>query len=403
MPQTIDKKIDTRIEKTSPHKTFFSFEGITKMNKAVSQQLKTQHAAILLSIVGNPKCSGWFLQGIMQQAAKVFKEGLVTLLVVDQLQAYNIKAQSTDSLSEETAQARVNAMRDGWLDDNLPHLFQGAKLTVEQKELSTLAPLEQVTFFNQTAQAQGNCFRLRLWQDWVGNNQGQIDEKQRELEETPAIADAVAKFSSHYAQRGVRSDLSEAERGQLIKYSSQFVLQEAIGLFLLAPKKGISYLGYTGLMSEAFSLIRAQLEKTEVKWFNAYTERRYVYHKAGSEEETRARQALEKAKNLQTTETITALTSLRNESSAPKADSSQEAQTIRALVKVIDKLVRKQQENSAKILEKQTQSSAKILEKQTQFMCLWSALGLFLIAGLALFYQGASTVSSESNYSPYQL
>ncbi len=391
MPQAIDEKIDTRIEKTSPHKTFFSFEGVAKMNKAIVQQLQTQHAAILLSIVGNPKCSGWFLQGIMQQAAKVFKTGQVTLLVVDQLQVYNIKAQSTDSLSEETAQARVNAMRDGWLANNLPHLFQGAKLTVEQKELSTLAPLKQVAFFNQIAQAQGNCFRLRLWQDWVGNNQDQIDAKQRELEETPPIATAVSEFSSHYAQRGVRSNLSEAERGQLIKYSSQFVLQEAIGLFLLAQKKGIGYLGYTGSMSEAFSLIRAELKQTQVKWFNAYTDSKYVYYKAGSEEDTCARKALEKAKTPQTTETITALTSLRNESSALIMPQAQENQTINALLSSIDKLLRQNQENSAKILE-----------KQTQFMCLWSALGLFLIAGLTLFYQGALTASSESNYSPYQ-
>lgn len=323
----------------------------------------------------------------MQKAAKVF--GQVTLLVVDQLQAYNIKAQSPELQSKEATQTQVDAMRDGWLTENWSHLLQGAKLPANKKKLATR---QQVAYFNETAEANGNRFRLKTWKDWVGDKQPDIDAKHNELKEVPEINEAVSEFSSHYAQRDVRSELSDRQKAQLIHYSSQFVFQEAIGLFLLAKAHGISHIGYTGSMSQAFSVIREKLHQTEVKWLYAYPDKRDIYWKEGSKEEAKARQALEKAQTPQA-------------SAAPSTEQVEESNPV---IVAQPATLKKSQDSSTlvssieKLLTQQEQSYRRIVDKQTQFMCLWSGLSLFFIAGLTFFYQSALAAASESNYSPYQ-
>ncbi|MFA5960159.1 MAG: hypothetical protein WC785_06550 [Tatlockia sp.] len=245
-------------------KVQFATKGISKKKFSTLTQGKVaQKNLVLLSIVGNPHCTGEYLTAMMARLLGD-KKHFTTLLIADKVYWHNLK--ETPNPEPETVARHIqDALAEGeaYLRANLQY-FLSAFDKKEQRayydELINLDSADEIiSRINQLAREKGIPFEIKRWNDFIEsslyykNNEAAIQpyycaDKDSELSKS-LESQAVAFATRHAENNREKFDL-------LLAQSRSYLKDEYLALVLGGAEQNYNFVVYAGAPISFFDLLK---------------------------------------------------------------------------------------------------------------------------------------------------
>lgn len=251
-----------------------AFDGKAKSVKSVLSRsaITNPSTLVLLSIVGNERCTGDYLQAITEQALQTC--GKTLFLIADELYWHNLKGLTNSESEIRALKEQAISMGSEYITKNLPFFLNALEERIAgfksdvfiETHQGTSAP-ELLTAVNSLAREHDIPFEVITWREWIASADGAFIASQTQImalyESEPELKHHLETttnaFVKRYQKRPVDltdeamvSCAAENKLKLLQKRSRDYLSEESPAIFWLAGKRGINFIAYPGDEMEVF-------------------------------------------------------------------------------------------------------------------------------------------------------
>lgn len=227
------------------------FEG---KSKSLFPTLKQTKALVLLSIHGNPFCTGHYLQAIIEKACA--EHGFITFLIADEVYWHNL---ISDSVEDNPMMLKQQAVDMGmtYFEEQFKYFLQ--PLGISMNEFDSLLveqmPLNKLLTLNKKAGTLSN-FEVVFWRDWL-NKSAEFNDKKNAIMALYDTEDSLkqsieftaADFAKRHHNKQESIDL-------LLRRSKNYLVEESPSVMWVAASLGYHFVVYPGEIIKPFEATR---------------------------------------------------------------------------------------------------------------------------------------------------
>lgn len=247
-----------------------SFDGLgTKKNSnekidANKKNESDKSVLILISVTGNEYCEGEYLAAIIKDAVEKFRRK-VSILIVDDLQKYNLQARK-ENVDASVLEKAYQGLMENWWKKNEDHLFAIFKIKESDKEYlkSIIDPNKKIEIFNQLAEVYSdmNC-TIFNWESWIKHLPNYTEDEIKYVDDfkKDPLVKPLEESALDYAKRKMKGETEFLDKDEKEKYadrlqnlSKAFIKAETLGAIKGALDMGYDYIAYPGDALSVFSV-----------------------------------------------------------------------------------------------------------------------------------------------------